>query len=176
MQTAPTNTVKFHLSLCRVARRYSPITQHAMRLRAPLIASGFHGITLMNRPPREKQKEAHSMAAVPFRRSPRSSADFVISVTALRFARIVIRDERRDGNIFYGPAQYACLPALLFSGGTAPGKHGRHGCEIIAIPLPCLPPVVRLWVRRVPRYGIQAAPGVPASSVQLSFFFFESFS
>ena len=37
----------------------------AIRFRAPLIASGFQGISFMSSPPVEKQREAASMQAVP---------------------------------------------------------------------------------------------------------------
>ena len=46
-------------------------------MRAPLMASGFQGISFMRRPPVEKQREAASMQAVPSVRVLEKSLDVV---------------------------------------------------------------------------------------------------
>ena len=65
MQTAPVNTVKFHLRGCCVRRINPPITQAAIRFLTPLIVRGFQGIILIRSPPREKHVEAMAIISIP---------------------------------------------------------------------------------------------------------------
>ena len=66
MDSAPVRTLRLKTILWRVRRRKTPITPAPIRLRAPLMARGDQGTSLMNSPPVEKHTEARNTHSVYF--------------------------------------------------------------------------------------------------------------